>query len=91
MKTIKNYEDAIFNIAKDLNKSYPSFMEDLGVEHKEVDKEKVIHTISKYSDLKIEDNATLTMINSNNESISYQELERAIYRMVYHQICNLNM
>lgn len=62
MKIIENYEDAIFNIAKDINESYPLYLEDHGVKHKEVDKEKIIHSINKHSDFRLEENNSLTFI-----------------------------
>lgn len=85
-----DYENAIFEIAKDINrKSYPAFIEDYCVKEKVVDKTKVFSAIERCSDLKPLDSYTL--INSEEELISYDIFEKALYNMVYHQICNLNI
>lgn len=84
------YENAIFEIAKDINReSYPDFIEDYCVKDKNVDKVKVFSAIERHSDLKPLDSHTL--ISSKEELISYESFENALYNMVYHQICNLNI
>ena len=85
-----DYKNAIFKIAEDINReSYPEFIEDYCVQDKNVDRRKIYSAMEKYSDLKPLDSYTL--INSEEELIPYDIFEKALYNMVYHQICNLNM
>lgn len=85
-----DYKNSIFEIARDINReSYPAFIEDYGVKEKTVDKVKVFSAMERHSDLKPLDSYTL--INSKEEHISYETFERALYNMVYHQLCNLDV
>lgn len=89
--TLKSeYENAIFEIAKDINReSYPAFIEDYCVKEKMVDKTKVFSAIERCSELRALDSHTL--IDGKGEIIPYNLFEKALYNMVYHQICNLNI
>ena len=85
-----DYENAIFEIAKDINReSYSAFIEDYCVKEKMVDKTKVFSAIERCSELRALDSHTL--IDAKGEIIPYNIFEKALYDMVYHQICNLNI
>lgn len=85
-----DHESAIFEIAKDINReNYPAFIEDYCIKEKLVDKTKVFSAIERVSELRALDSHTL--IDDKGEIIPYNLFEKALYNMVYHQICNLNI
>lgn len=84
-----NYKNNIFKIGKYINDTYPNFLEDYS--NNTLDTLRIIHAIETYSDFRIAQESDQILVNSKGDYISYSSMERKIYNMVYHQICNLNL